>query len=86
MSKLNVKRSICEHLKESSYNHNYYKLPFDIDGLDTILEIGDDDMTGEYFLGKGIFKKDEGINFGYDYDSALFQDTMHLDTDDKERT
>jgi hypothetical protein len=39
-------------LDMSYYNHNYYKLPYTIEGCDTLFEHWeDDDLTGEFNLG-----------------------------------
>jgi len=52
-----------EHLKDQSfYNHNYYKLPYSIDGCDILYqEWMDDSFEGDYYLGnfdeQGKFKK-----------------------------
>ena len=42
-----------EHIKDkSSYNHNYYKLPYSIDGCSVLYEEWEDDsFEGYYHLG-----------------------------------
>jgi len=42
-----------EHLKEkSSYNHNYYKLPYSIENCEIVyVEWIDDSFEGDYYLG-----------------------------------
>lgn len=50
-----------EHLEDKSYyNHNYYKLPYSIDGCEIVYqEWEDDSFEGDYYLGnfndKGVF-------------------------------
>lgn len=62
--------SACERLKESRYNHNYYKLPFTIDSKDTVLVVSDDENWHDYYLGNGIFSSaGEGVvAYGGEYD------------------
>ena len=36
--KINIKKSKCKRLDISSYNNNYYQLPFIIDGCDVIYD------------------------------------------------
>lgn len=49
---IKIKKSDCEHLKDTSfYNNNYYKLPFEVDGCNMLFEHFD---GGETFCGNSI--------------------------------
>lgn len=58
-----IPRSDCKHLKDiSTYNHNYYLLPYEIEGNNVVYEICHEDYEYfEYFFGKsseGAFDSD----------------------------
>jgi hypothetical protein len=82
---VNIPIKICEHLSSiSSYNHNYYKLPFDIDGYDVILTICDEyNDSYMYFLGKekdGQFKNNVDNYFSCIHGFEVCKDYIILDT------
>lgn len=63
MEDIEIALSVCTHLKNiSTYNHNYYLLPFEIDGCDVVYVICDEFFDDyEYILGRyeeGAFEKD----------------------------
>lgn len=78
MEDIKIAKSVCTHLKEISfYNHNYYLLPFSIDGCDVVYEICDEYYDDyEYVLGtqeEGAFKNDGKHIFyscGYGFDKC----------------
>jgi hypothetical protein len=51
--KIRFDQKTLEHISELSfYNHNYYKLPYSIDGCEVVyIEWIDDSFEGDYTLG-----------------------------------
>jgi hypothetical protein len=50
MSKLTIPQQLLKRIAEkSSYNRNYYKLPFTIDGSDVVFGKSDDDCGTDWY-------------------------------------
>lgn len=74
MSKvITIPISDCKHIKEiSKYNYNYYKLPYEIEGNDVILEICEEDYDSyTYILGKSS-EGDFGKNYNHLFYSCYY--------------
>jgi hypothetical protein len=51
-----IELSEMRHLSDrSSYNHNYYELPFTIDGSKIVIAKSDDDMSTLWFTESGLY-------------------------------
>lgn len=79
----------CFHLKErSNYNHNYYKLPYEVSGYNCILEICEEEYDSYlYVLGdiKNVPFNQYDINtvFVYSpYGSDICLENISFDIDD----
>ena len=56
---ISIEKSKCKHLKDISYyNHNYYELPFQVEGYNVIEEVYDESWdTMIYTFGEIKLKK-----------------------------
>lgn len=72
---INIPKDNCIHLTDMScYNHNYYRLPFAINGCDVLYESYD---GGENFNGNSI-----GILIGNEYQVKFW---LHTDDNHNEK-